>query len=221
MGQRSKHVPLIIYLTILPAALTHLCQSGLESVYIVHKSKRKVLLKTPLPRRATATVDTVFHNSNQRGKVSLILKLSHAAAPCSLHTSQRLMRTVFPQPNVFSYGWYSVVILLRYCAVPRCMTTWSGSVFLHCTAHNVKPISQAVCVVSVFFKVLWVALILTFTSMFFSKQTISIKLITSCMLVLCFPKKRPTSHYMFRTARTANVIKWQWVYSTYIWYSNN
>ena len=109
-------VPLIMYLIILLTALRYLCPSGLESVYIVHQSKCKALLKTPSPRRAAPPVDTVFHNNNQKGKVSLILKLSHSAAPSSLCTSQRLMRTVFPQPYTFSYGWYSVVTLLCYWA---------------------------------------------------------------------------------------------------------
>lgn len=87
------------------------------SVYIVHKSKCKALLKTPSPRRAVVFVDTVFHNSNQKGKDSLILKLSHSSARRSLHTSQRLMRTGFPQPYTFSYGRCSVVTLFCYCAV--------------------------------------------------------------------------------------------------------
>lgn len=104
--------PLHIYFTLLLAAPMYLCYSAVESVDIAHRSKCKALLKTPSPRRAAASVDSVFHNNNQKGKVCLILRLSHSTAPCSLHSSQRLMRTFFPMDDTL-WSHYCVIVLFK------------------------------------------------------------------------------------------------------------
>lgn len=90
------------------------CRSGslLWYLFILCTSKCKALLKTPSPRRACASVDSGFHNHNQKGTVCLILRLSHSAAPSSLHRSQRLMRTFFSMDDTL-WSHYCVIMLFK------------------------------------------------------------------------------------------------------------
>lgn len=77
----------------------------------------------------------------QKGKVCLIIKLSHHVASCSLRTRQRLMRTVPPTSlHIFlEMILCGHIIVLFRCSI--CPTSSSNSVSLYCTFNNVNNLS--------------------------------------------------------------------------------
>lgn len=89
-------------------------QARSESVYIVHKSECKVLLKTPSLRRAAASVDPRFHNNNQ----SLFNIKAESLCGSLLPPHQSEVNEKCSPPALHIFLWiYSVVTLLCYCAV--------------------------------------------------------------------------------------------------------
>ena len=97
-------------------------------------------------------MDTVFHNNNQKGKVCLILKLSHSAAPRSPPQQPEVNEKCFP-PALHIFLWMMLrghITELLSCS--RRTTSSSSSVFVHRTSNNVKPVS----VLSLSSEVLWV-----------------------------------------------------------------